>query len=54
MYIKAKGCVMNHGWISESFNIERGVRQGCTLESLLFVIVAEVSAINFFKLNVLI
>ena len=42
MYNKAKGRVMNYGWISESFNIERGVGQGCPLSSLIFIIIAEV------------
>ena len=40
MYKNAKGRVINHGWISESFQIERGVRQGCALSSLIFIIVA--------------
>ena len=51
MYTKAKGRVMNHGWISESFNIERGVRQGCPLSSLLFIIVAEVLAMKIKQNN---
>ena len=37
----AKGKVLNYGWMSKSFSIEQGVRQGCPLSSLLFVIVAE-------------
>ena len=40
----ANGRILNYGWISENFSIERGVRQGCPLSALLFIIVAEVLA----------
>ena len=44
LYINAEGKVINNGWISQSFKIKRGVRQGCPLSALLFVLVVEVMA----------
>ena len=44
LYSNANGRILNNGWISESFCIGRGVRQGCPLSALLFIIVAEVLA----------
>ena len=46
LYNGAYGRVLNFGWISEKFAIERGVRQGCPLSALLFIIVAEVLAMK--------
>ena len=37
-------CVLNNGHASEFFALERGVRQGCPLSGLLFVIGIEVLA----------
>ncbi|KAH3831277.1 hypothetical protein DPMN_104539 [Dreissena polymorpha] len=33
--------LINNGFFSNSFNIERGVRKGCTLSSSLFIICIE-------------
>ena len=44
LYNNALGRVMNNGWISEKFCIERGVRQGCPLSALLFILIAEILA----------
>ena len=36
--------ISNNGWISEPFPIKRGVRQGCPLSALLFILIVEVIA----------
>ena len=42
LYNNISASVINYGWISENFNIERGIKQGCPLSSLLFIIIAEI------------
>ena len=46
MYKDISSCVMNNGYTSEYFNLKCGVRQGCPLSALLFIITVEVLAIN--------
>ena len=41
-----KNCARNGGYISELFNMERGVRQGCPISPLLFILTVELLAIN--------
>ena len=41
MYKNVSSCIMNNGYSSEFFNLSKGVRQGCPLSALLFVIVVE-------------
>ena len=43
-YTNVTSCVLNNGHASEFFVLERGVRQGCPLSGLLFVIGIEVLA----------
>ena len=38
--------VKNNGWISKPYRMERGIRQGCAMSSLLFILVAEILAIK--------
>ena len=44
LYNNVFSCVLNNGFASEFFPVERGVRQGCPLSGLLFVIGIEVLA----------
>ena len=38
--------IKNNGWISKDVKINRGIRQGCPISALLFIIVVEILAIN--------
>lgn len=40
-YKDISSCVLNNGYASKHFYLERGVRQGCPLSSTLFVIAIE-------------
>ena len=44
MYDNITSIVANDGWLSDPFPISRGIRQGCPLSALVFVIVAEIIA----------
>ena len=46
MYKNAVGSVVNNGWVSQKFEINQGIRQGCPLSALLFILVAEVMALK--------
>lgn len=46
LYTDISSCVVNNGYSSSSFKIERGVRQGCPLSPFLFIIGVELLAIN--------
>ena len=40
-YSNISSCVVNNGYSSEFFSLQRGVRQGCPLSGLLFVLAVE-------------
>lgn len=48
-YTDITSSVKNNGFLSTFFELERGTRQGCPLSALLYVLVAEVLAINIRK-----
>ena len=43
-YCCPESCVLNNGWASVFFEIQKGVRQGCRLSPYLFVLAVEVLA----------
>ena len=42
IYTKSESCLSNNGWTSKPFGIQRGIRQGCPLSALLFLLVVEI------------
>ena len=44
MYKDVKSSVLINGWKTTSFEISRGIRQGCPLSALLFLLAVEILA----------
>ena len=42
LYNNISSCVLNNGFVTKQFNLGRGVRQGCPLSGILFVIGVEI------------
>ena len=49
LYSNIESCVTNNGYSSTFFKLARGIRQGCPLSALLFVLVVETLAIEIRK-----
>ena len=46
IYWKPEVCIKSNGHISDSFKIFRGIRQGCPVSAILFIICVEVLGIR--------
>ena len=46
LYCDIESCIIQNGWMSNYFKITRGIRQGCPLSALLFVIAVETLALK--------
>ena len=44
MYKNVKSSVLVNGWKTKSFELSRGIRQGCPLSALLFIMAVEIMA----------
>ena len=44
LYTDIRSSVLVNGWRSESFPVQRGIRQGCPLSALLCILAAEFMA----------
>ena len=43
-YCNIESCILNNGWVSNFFQLIRGVRQGCPLSPYIFILSVEVMA----------
>ena len=46
MYNKAESCVTNNGWVPKPLKIKCGIRHGCPLSALLFLLVVEILSLK--------
>ena len=46
LYTNISSCTINNGHFSRNFILGRGIRQGCPLSALLFILVAEILSIK--------
>ena len=46
IYSKPECCITNNGFASSFFTITRGIRQGCPISALLFILVVEIMSLH--------
>ena len=46
LYNNISSCTINNGHFSRNFKLGRGIRQGCPLSALLFILIAEILSIK--------
>ena len=46
IYNQPTFCIKNNGWITSELNMHRGVRQGCAVSALLFVLAVEIFSVK--------
>ena len=46
LYSDITSCTINNGYLSNNFELSRGIRQGCPISALLFILVAEILSIK--------
>ena len=46
LYRNISANTINNGFLSRNFNLSRGIRQGCPISALLFILVAEILSIK--------
>ena len=51
MYNEVSSCVTNNGYSSRFFTVSRGIRQGCPLSALLFIMAVEILSLNIQQNN---
>jgi hypothetical protein len=51
LYNNPTTCIKNNGHLSQNIDIQRGIRQGCPVSALLFIIATEIMAIDIRQSN---
>ena len=46
LYKNVNNSIINDGWVSYNFSVSRGIRQGCPISALLYILSAEIMAEN--------
>ena len=49
LYNNITSCIFNNGWRSKTIHPSRGLKQGCSLSALVYILVAEILAIKLRK-----